>query len=122
MSDLRVSCTECGACCSAFRVSFHRSELAADGRPGVPANMAVHEVGNTWRMVGTDDSAADGQPPRCVALCGTVGEAVSCSIYDQRPSPCREFGALASVGIYEAACNRARARHGLPRLKVEDSW
>lgn len=111
----KVSCTECGACCAAFRVSFHRSELAAENGAGVPPDYAVHEIRNTMRMKGTDDS-----PPRCIALRGEVGVAVSCSIYQDRPSPCREFGALAEVGIYERACNRARAMHGLPPVPVED--
>jgi len=112
MSDLRVSCTECGACCSAFRVSFHRSELAADGQPGVPADMAVHEVGNTWRMLGTDDSAADGQLPRCVALCGTVGQQVSCSIYDQRPASLARWPAWAFTKPPVTAPAPAMACHG----------
>lgn len=115
MAAYPVSCTSCGACCAAFRVSFHRSELAGPERRGVPPAMAVVEVGNTMRMCGTDEHTL-----RCVALQGTVGESVSCSIYADRPSPCREFGALADVGIYERACNRARARHGLPPLPVDD--
>ena len=113
-SVFRVSCTECGACCAAFRVSFHKSELAHGDVPGVPVHMAVHEVNNTMRMCGTDESVS-----RCVALVGEVGKQVSCSIYAVRPSPCREFGQLADVGIYEEACNRARSRHGLPPLPVE---
>lgn len=115
MAAYSVSCTECGACCAAFRVSFHRSELASATADGVPPQMAVVEIGNTMRMCGTDESS-----PRCVALQGVVGEAVSCGIYAQRPSPCREFGALAQIGIYERACNRARAMHGLPALPVDD--
>lgn len=117
MSEARVRCTECGACCAAFRVSFHRAELATDGRAGVPPAMAVHEVNNTYRMAGTDEHIS-----RCVALAGTVGESVRCTIYADRPSPCREFGLLADVGIYEAACNKARARHGLPPVPVDDRW
>ena len=112
-----VSCTECGACCAAFRVSFHRSELAAPGQRGVPPEMAVVEVGNTMRMCGTDEHQS-----RCVALEGEVGKAVGCRIYDDRPSPCREFGALASIGIYERACNRARSMHGLPPVPVQDDY
>ena len=30
--------------------------------------------------------------PRCAALLGEVGSAVRCTIYEGRPSPCREFG------------------------------
>ena len=39
-----------------------------------------------------------------------VGEQVACAIYEWRPSPCREFAAG------DWACDRARARHGLPPL------
>ena len=57
------------------------------------------------RQLGTDLTE-----PRCVALTGEIGKQVSCSIYDQRPSPCREFD------IEHAACNRARQRCGLAPL------
>jgi Fe-S-cluster containining protein len=46
----------------------------------------------------------------CIALAGEIGQAVRCTIYAERPSPCREFD------IEHAACNRARQRHGLPPL------
>jgi hypothetical protein len=57
------------------------------------------------------------QPPRCVALRGEVGRAVSCLIYAQRPGPCREFAPLATVGRGDEACDDARRRHGLPPLR-----
>lgn len=56
------------------------------------------------------------RPPRCVALRGEIGVAVSCAIYEFRPSPCQEFAPLASVGRGDDACNDARRRHGLPPL------
>ena len=34
-------CTRCGACCAAFRVDFHRSELASATPGGVPAAFTV---------------------------------------------------------------------------------
>ncbi|WP_273428818.1 YkgJ family cysteine cluster protein [Chitinibacter tainanensis] len=105
-------CLSCGACCAAFRVSFDRSELSSEGGT-VPDSLADDETAYTARMRGTDYAQ-----PRCLALVGKVGERVSCGIYFERPSPCREFGALAEIGVYSAACNRARARHGLPPLEV----
>ncbi len=48
--------------------------------------------------------------PRCTALEGTVGEAVRCTLYAQRPSPCRE------VEPGDERCTTARARHGLAPL------
>lgn len=63
------------------------------------------------RMRGTDHAS-----PRCAALVGTVGVKASCGIYEWRPSPCREFGLRAPLGLGDDACARARARHGLPPL------
>ncbi len=102
-------CTRCGACCAAFRVDFHRSELG--GTAGVPAAMAVPVTASSMRMRGTDAS-----PPRCVALAGEIGGQVRCSIYAGRPSPCRDFAPYAALGVGDEACNRARVRHGLAPL------
>ena len=101
-------CQTCGACCAAFRVDFHPAELA--GGPfaweaGVDRRMTVPVTANIVRMSGTDTAA-----PRCIALAGTVGQSVTCTIYAARPSPCREF----DTG--HDACARARQRHGLPPL------
>jgi Fe-S-cluster containining protein len=73
--------------------------------------MTVAVVGRTVRMRGSDAAA-----PRCVALDGVIGEAVSCSIYRERPGPCREFAPAAPLGLGDDACRRARRRHGLPPL------
>jgi hypothetical protein len=55
-------------------------------------------------------------PARCVALRGTIGQSVSCTIYEFRPSACREFAPLAAVGRGDEACNDARRRHGVAPL------
>ncbi len=104
-------CQQCGACCAAFRVTFHESELDRHGGC-VPAGLADHETGSLWRLKGTDYAR-----PRCRALVGTIGESVQCAIYAERPSPCREFGARAVIGVFEDACHRARSRNGLPPLE-----
>lgn len=104
-------CTRCGACCAAFRVDFHRSELASVSEGGVPDAMTVPVIGELVRMRGTDDAS-----PRCVALAGEIGSGVRCTIYAGRPSPCRDFAPYAALGIGEDACDRARRRHGLPPL------
>lgn len=101
-------CTRCGACCAAFRVDFHPSEIAGGAfswATGVPPEMTVAVTAQVVRMRGTDAS-----PPRCVALAGELGREVACTIYAARPSPCREFD------VTHDACARARARHGLPPL------
>lgn len=48
--------------------------------------------------------AADG---RCMALRGALGRDVSCSIYADRPSPCRR------VQAGDALCKRYRHEHSL---------
>lgn len=105
------ACTSCGACCAAYRVSFYCGET--DEFPGgnVPSGLVEQVTSVMACMRGT---AA--QPPRCIALQGEVGKSVSCAIYEQRPSPCREFAPLAAVGRADEACTDARRRHGLEPL------
>ncbi len=101
-------CQSCGACCASFRVDFHPAELAGGAfawGDGVPKEMTVPVTPAIVRLCGTDAA-----PPRCVALRGEIGTAVACTIYEGRPSPCREFD------ISHAACARARQRHGLAPL------
>lgn len=52
------------------------------------------------------------KPVHCIALKGEVGREVSCSIYEQRSSTCREFEAGSGD------CNRARLMHGMPELDI----
>jgi uncharacterized protein len=105
------ACTSCGACCATYRVSFLRHEL--DSEPGgwVPAAFAEAINDRDACMRGTKD-----RPRRCLALAGTIGTDVSCSIYQQRPSPCRAFAPEAGAGHGDAACGDARRLHGLPPL------
>lgn len=56
-------------------------------------------------MAGTNVKA-----PHCQALAGKIGQAVSCQVYAQRPSPCRE------VMPGDEKCLQARARYQLPPL------
>ena len=111
MSD--SACLACGACCAAFRVDFHRSELARPDGPGVPLDLVVPVTASLYRMRGTDAG-----PPRCAALEGDVGQGVRCTIYDLRPGPCRDFAPYAGVGIGDDACDSARRRYGLPPLAL----
>jgi Fe-S-cluster containining protein len=62
-------------------------------------------------MAGTEKSW-----PRCVALDGQVGECVRCTIYEKRPSPCRDFAPSWQNGVRNERCDAARAAHGLPPL------
>jgi len=62
--------------------------------------------------------------PRCTALDGVVGQAVSCSVYEQRPTPCQEFGIHWENGLLFATpwelqrCERSRNAYGLPTLTL----
>ena len=105
------ACLACGACCAAFRVDFHCSELAAGERSGVPPELTVPVTDRLRRMRGTDAA-----PPRCIALEGEIGQAVHCTIYAVRPGPCRDFAPYAGLGIGEDACDAARRRYGLAPL------
>ena len=59
-------------------------------------------------------------PLRCIALAGEIGQAVACTIYDRRPSPCRQVQPAWEHGEPSPQCDRARARHGLPPLTPAD--
>ena len=106
-----IACLACGACCAAFRVDFHATDLATSTQAGVPVDLVVPVTGRLYRMRGTDEA-----PPRCIALEGEVGQRVSCTIYEGRPGPCRDFAPYAPLGIGDDACDRARRRYSLPPL------
>ena len=53
-------------------------------------------------MVGTNETS-----PRCIALEGTIGEHVSCGMYEQRSSSCKE------VQIADDQCNKARRAYNM---------
>ncbi|MCH8500916.1 MAG: YkgJ family cysteine cluster protein [Aliidiomarina sp.] len=102
-------CVTCGACCANFRVSFYWAE--GNDAPGgyVPAEL-TEQVNAFYRcMRGTNSGS-----PSCVALQGEIGGVISCSIYADRPSPCREFDI--SINGSNPACDRAREKYGMASL------
>lgn len=105
-------CLSCGACCAHFRVSFYFGELA--GQPGgwVPFELTSKVNDFHAAMKGTESGKG-----RCAALRGKVGKTgVSCSIYQNRPSPCREFVSRSADGAPHPDCQQLRAQFGLPAL------
>jgi len=104
-------CLSCGACCAHYRVSMHWSE--ADSSLGGVTPVALTEPcgPHVLAMRGTWQSQ-----PHCVALVGQVGGAVGCSIYAQRPSPCRELQAAWEHGEPSEQCDRARTAYGMAPL------
>lgn len=103
-------CMNCGACCAFFRVSFYWAEADDAGGP-VPVQLTEPLTPFLRCMGGTNQKAS-----RCVALQGEPGERVACTIYEHRPSPCRSFKMSGENGEPNEACDRARARYGLPPL------
>lgn len=115
-------CLTCGACCAFFRVSFYWSE--AEDFPGghVPLDLTEDVTPFLRAMRGTNQ-----KQPRCEALHGEIGTLVQCSIYEQRPTACREFGLHWEDGLFNIKpdelqrCNRARAMYGLPPVTAATS-
>jgi hypothetical protein len=112
-------CLRCGACCAHFRVSFYWGEADAARGGTVPVEFTEDLTDFRRCMKGTN------QPhPRCVALQGVIGQAVRCSIYADRPTPCREFAVdWTPAGLVTetedlARCAAARAAWGLPPLDL----
>lgn len=105
------ACQNCGACCAFFRVSFYWAEAQAGGGD-VPDRLTQPVGAHRLCMSGTNS-----RQPRCAALLGDVGSHVACTIYDARPSPCREFTSNADNPIHNPNCDRARAHYGLPPLE-----
>lgn len=109
-------CLACGACCASFRVSFYWRE-AEDGTPGGVPLALTEDLDPVYRaMQGTNQ-----RQPRCKALAGELAVQVSCTIYEQRPSPCRDFHPSHLDGTRNLRCDQARLRHGMPPLHPE-SW
>lgn len=106
-------CLTCGACCNFFRISFYQGEVLA----GYPPESLVEPVGSRYAcMKGTL------QGGRCVALEGTVGHSISCSIYSDRPNCCREYEVWDENGVINPRCNKARAKHNLNELPNKNIW
>jgi uncharacterized protein len=103
------ACLSCGACCTYFRVSFYWAEGLEMPEDYVEQLTSVYSC-----MKGTNQ-----KNPRCIALQGTIGDQVSCGMYEARSSSCKE------VQIADAQCNKARLAHQMIPLvavaEYEDS-
>ncbi|MGE8682923.1 MAG: YkgJ family cysteine cluster protein [Acinetobacter sp.] len=91
------ACLSCGACCAYYRVSFYWAEGLNMPEHFTEPVSAVYSC-----MAGTNQGT-----PRCIALGGKVGQAVSCQMYEARSSSCKE------VQIADEKCNKARIAHQL---------
>ena len=105
-------CQRCGACCAYYRVSFYWAEADPAVAGSVPISL-TEKLNDLRRvMAGTNSKS-----PRCAALAGQIGSCVSCTIYAERPSPCREFRVAWQDGLPSPECDKARLAWGLPVLQ-----
>ncbi|MBZ9921164.1 MULTISPECIES: YkgJ family cysteine cluster protein [unclassified Mesorhizobium] len=92
-------CQSCGACCS-YSAEWPRFSTEDD----------AHLDRIPDKYVATDLSGMRCEGPRCSALCGEVGKATACGIYELRPDVCR------ACMPGDEDCLMARRAHGLPVL------
>ena len=110
-------CQKCGACCAFYRVSFYwREAEPLDTTNPVPEGFWKESSDNQRCLIGTDQK----HKPKCTALGGKIGEFVYCTIYENRPTPCRNFMASYENGYHNPRCDEARAKHGLRPLCKSD--
>lgn len=57
---------------------------------------------------------------KCSGLTGRIGHNAHCTIYHNRPTPCRNFMASYENGKHNPRCDEARAAHGLKPLRRSD--
>ncbi len=96
-------CLICGACCAYYRIAFYRDESSDAPGGFVPVELTERVHQQMLCMKGTNS-----YPPRCIALRGEVGEQVSCAIYEQRPTTCREFNEYELDGTPNTRCFKLR--------------
>lgn len=104
-AEAELDCRSCGACCTPQRndavyVGVRPADLLRMTRRFVAQHVAHDAILTKLDPVGRCV---------CVALRGTVGKRVSCSIYERRPDECRRL----TVGSRE--CREARRQTGLAK-------
>lgn len=102
-------CLSCGACCAYFRVSFYWAEVE---NRGIDPELTLPVTPHRMAMRGTELAT-----PRCAALLGEIGNCVHCTIYESRPSPCRDVMPSQYNGRADEQCDKARIAWGLPPLQ-----
>lgn len=113
-------CLDCGACCAYFKVYFNKGEVKSNGG-SVPDEMTqtYNKRQGTVCMSGRKefgvsiDKIGRRKISPCVALTGEIGKEVSCSVYENRPSVCRDFPVIMPNGEQNPRCKKARVAFGL---------
>lgn len=104
-------CLACGACCSHFRISFYFGELDSHPDGFVPDDLASQLTPFRACMKGTESGGG-----RCAALSGEVGVRIACTIYPNRPTPCRQYAVWDNDGNPNPDCQRLRHAAGIALL------
>jgi hypothetical protein len=82
-------------------VSFYHGEIEGNGTGIVPAELTTKITAHLACMKGTEKGGG-----ACTALRHTKEDGYRCSIYEHRPSPCREFNIINDDGSLNADCQR----------------
>lgn len=97
-------CSDCGACCKHFRVSFYQGELNSFPGGLVPEELTSVVTPFLVCMKGTEQGNG-----RCIALQPNN----RCAIYENRPTPCREFAVYQEDGSLNPKCLQLRSQFGI---------
>lgn len=81
-TPININCQACGACCHS--TDRYYAELWPKENPTFPELTETDDKGSRFMRM-------DAEKGTCVALCGTLGTAVKCSIYEDRPRVCQDF-------------------------------
>jgi len=109
VTSASFDCRRCGACCvnlPSNRLEGFTSWVEIEAgdhiltRADLVKKLVVYDRDQVPHLRLTDDG-------RCMALRGALGREVGCSVYSDRPSPCRR------VQAGDALCQRYRHEHGL---------
>jgi Fe-S-cluster containining protein len=102
-------CQECGACCTNQEAMPATGYVClSSGESKRMRRLGLSVVQSDGKFFLGTRTHADLRPAACVALTGEVGGTCRCTIYDVRPSNCRQF----EVG--SGLCKAARRKAGLP--------
>jgi Fe-S-cluster containining protein len=82
-------------------VSFYHGEIVGNGTGVVPGELTTKLTEHLACMKGTEKGGAP-----CIALRHTEDAGWRCSIYEERPSPCREFNIINDDGTLNEDCQR----------------
>jgi Fe-S-cluster containining protein len=104
-------CQTCGACCVQLGPYDGNAYVYLDKREAQlmrSLGLPVVETAMGSRCLGAAAHEGAAGRPACVAFAGELGGRCGCSIYENRPSVCREL----EVG--DELCRQAREQAGLP--------